>query len=229
MIKHLLGEAEEWWLQSGYRGDASLLLRANPPIHSSHYQDVLWLQLSVQQGCGGDLSWTHMGRNVRTHWVITTKKTHTQPSRNVKYEEYKELNKETENGISDTDLNNHKYITVVSKPIMNWQHNDIRKKLFRKYTHTHTWAWIETELRGALQGVDEWGLAKVPRGIQISGIHKQHSGPCGGEGGMKGVRQKESSQLMERKKKKEKMNWVLNWMTELWGKYVYSSKEERLT
>lgn len=56
------------------------------------------------------------------------------------------------------------------------------------YTHTHTWARVETELRGALQGVDEWGLAKLPRGVQISRIHKQHSGPCGGEGGMKEIK-----------------------------------------
>lgn len=61
--------------------------------------------------------------------------------------------------------------------------------------HTHTWAWVETELRGTLQGVDEWGLAKLPRGVQISSIHKQHSGPCGegwgeGVGGLKRVDRK---------------------------------------
>lgn len=50
-------------------------------------------------------------------------------------------------------------------------------------THAHTWAWVETELRRALQGVDEWGLAKLPWGVQISSIHKQHSCPWGWVGG----------------------------------------------
>ena len=52
--KFFLHQSERW---SGYRGDASLLLRAHASVHSSDYQDVLWLHLPVQQGCGGDLSW----------------------------------------------------------------------------------------------------------------------------------------------------------------------------
>lgn len=43
-------------LENCYRGDSSLLLGAYPPIHSSDYQDILRLQLSVQQSCGSDLS-----------------------------------------------------------------------------------------------------------------------------------------------------------------------------
>lgn len=65
--------------------------------------------------------------------------------------------------------------------------------------HTHTWAGVETELRGAFQGVDEWGLAKLPRGVQISSIHKQYSGPCGEEGW-----DEESWRRKEKKKKKKK-------------------------
>lgn len=62
-------------LQSGYRGDASLLLRTHSPIHRSNYKDVLWLQLSVQQGCGGDFSWW-MEKSV----VTATKSTNAPPS-----------------------------------------------------------------------------------------------------------------------------------------------------
>lgn len=40
-----------------YRCYARLLLRAHAAIHSSDYQDVLRLEFSVQQRCGGDLTW----------------------------------------------------------------------------------------------------------------------------------------------------------------------------
>lgn len=79
--------------------------------------------------------------------------------------------------------------------------------LRRKHMRTHTWAGVETELRGAFQGVDEWGLAKLPRGVQISSIHKQHSGPCGEEGWdeeswrRKKKKKKKSSQLVGAEKK----------------------------
>lgn len=76
--------------------------------------------------------------------------------------------------------------------------------LAHAHTYTHTWARVEAELRRSLQGVDEWGLAKLPGGVQISSIYKQHSCPWGGEGGMVGVRQKESYNSWSGRKKGEK-------------------------
>lgn len=82
-------------------------------------------------------------------------------------------------------------------------------------THTHTWAWVETELRRTLQGVDEWGLAKLPRGVQISSIHKQHSGPCGEErGGWRELTEKKkvhnSWRRRERKTRSERQTYREN-------------------
>lgn len=96
--------------------------------------------------------------------------------------------------------------------------------------HTHTWAGVETELRGAFQGVDEWGLAKLPRGVQISSIHKQYSGPCGEEGWdeeswrMKKKKKKKFKTRRSREKRKTRSERQL-----VGKKYVKSSKEERLT
>lgn len=111
-----------------------------------------------------------------------------------------------------------------SVPITSFRKHTHRHRRMHTHIYTHTWAWVETELRGALQGVDEWGLAKLPWGVQISCIHQQHSGPCGGEGGMKEARQKKSK-TREGGERREKLRRE----PELCGKYVKPSKEERKT